>query len=55
MIPEDGRLRHLLYGRKPNVYRVIYEINKQDQVVTVLHIRHGRRDALAIFEENDDG
>jgi len=46
VIPEDGSLRHLLYGRKPNVYRVIYEIDEQNGVVTVLHIRHGRRDAF---------
>jgi len=46
-IPEDARFRHLLHGRKPNVYRVIYEIDERNSVVTVLHIRHGRRDAFA--------
>ena len=31
--PEDRDLRHLLYGGKPRIYRV----------VDVLHIRHGAR------------
>src|SRR5271156_5313130 len=46
VIPEDDSLRHLLYGRKPNVYRIIYAINQRDRVVTVLHIRHGARKAF---------
>jgi len=37
------RLRHLLYGKKPHVYRVIYEVDERRQVVWVLHIRHGAR------------
>lgn len=47
--PEDPRLRQLLHGRKPNVYRVIYEVDDLRRVVTVLHIRHGRRDAFTSF------
>jgi toxin ParE1/3/4 len=41
--PEDKRLRHLLYGRKPHVYRVIYRVNERRKQVDVLHIRHGAR------------
>ncbi len=37
------KLRHLLYGKKPHVYRVIYEIDERRQTVSVLHIRHGAR------------
>jgi toxin ParE1/3/4 len=37
------KLRHLLYGKKPHVYRVIYEIEEQRQTVWVLTIRHGAR------------
>jgi toxin ParE1/3/4 len=44
--PEDHGLRHLLYGRKPNVYRVIYAIDERNHIVTVLHIRHGARQAF---------
>jgi len=40
---ESKRLRHLLWGRKPHVYRVIFRIKKRLRVVEVLHIRHGRR------------
>jgi toxin ParE1/3/4 len=36
-------LRHLLYGKKPHVYRVIYEVEEQKQAVWVLTIRHGAR------------
>jgi len=46
VIPEDDTLRHLLYGRKPNVCRIIYAIDERDRVVTVLHIRHGARKAF---------
>lgn len=45
-IAEDATLRHLLYGRRRNVYRVIYAIDEPDKLVTVVHIRHGARDAL---------
>ena len=37
------KLWHLLYGKKPHVYRVIYEIDKRRQTVWVLTIRHGAR------------
>lgn len=50
-IPEDARFRHLLHGRKPNVYRVIYDIDERNEVVTVLHVRHARRD---VFASHDD-
>jgi plasmid stabilization system protein ParE len=41
--PEDSRLRHLLYGNQPHVYRVIYRIHEKQRRVDVLHIRHGKR------------
>jgi plasmid stabilization system protein ParE len=40
------RLRHLLYGSKPHVYRVIYEIDERRKEVWVLTIRHGARNRL---------
>ena len=43
LTPEDRQLRHLLYGSKPNVYRVIYRVLEKQQQVDVLHIRHGAR------------
>jgi toxin ParE1/3/4 len=51
LISEDARFRHLLHGRRPNVYRVIYAIDDERERVAVLHIRHGRRDA---FIADDD-
>ena len=41
MTPEKPLLRHLLYGRRPHVYRVIYRVIEQR--VEILHIRHGAR------------
>jgi toxin ParE1/3/4 len=37
------RLRHLLYGNKPQVYRVIYRVLEKQKQVQVLHVRHGAR------------
>lgn len=45
LAPEDTRfrfeVRHLLYGRRPHVYRIIFTI--ESARVVVLHIWHGRR------------
>lgn len=37
------KLRHLLYGSKPHVYRAIFEVDDRQQIVWVLTIRHGAR------------
>jgi plasmid stabilization system protein ParE len=37
-------VRHLFYGHPPHVYRILFTI--EDDVVFVLHIRHGRRQPL---------
>jgi plasmid stabilization system protein ParE len=37
-------LRHLLFGNKPHVYRVIYEVDESRKTVNVLTIRHGAMD-----------
>ncbi len=47
---EKGQLRHLLYGRKPHVYRVIYRVLEREKRVDVLHIRHGARQRFKTFE-----
>jgi len=44
--PEKANLRHLLYGRKPNVYRVIFRVQEKQKKVEILHIRHGARRSL---------
>lgn len=41
--PENQKLRHLLFGNKPHVSRVIYRVTEKQQRVEVLHIRHGAR------------
>ena len=41
--PERDKFRHLLYGNKPHVYRVIYRVLERQKQVEVLHIRHGAR------------
>ncbi len=45
VIPEDKKLRHLLFGQKPDTYRIIYALNKPRNAVNILHIRHGARGA----------
>ena len=39
--PESDRFRHLLYGSKPHIYRVIYRVLEKQKQVDVLHIRQG--------------
>jgi plasmid stabilization system protein ParE len=40
---ENRKLRHLLYGHDPHVYRIIYRVVEKAGRVEVLHIRHGAR------------
>ena len=40
---ENDKLRQLLYGHKPHIYRVIYRVLERQKHVEVLHIRHGAR------------
>jgi mRNA-degrading endonuclease RelE of RelBE toxin-antitoxin system len=44
--PEDQSLHHLLYGKKPHVYRIIYSIDEPLRRVNVAQIRHGAREPL---------
>jgi toxin ParE1/3/4 len=53
VVPEGEKFRHLLYGRKPRIYRIIYTIDEPSRVVSVLHIRHGARDAFASESKED--
>ncbi|HUS06695.1 MAG TPA: type II toxin-antitoxin system RelE/ParE family toxin [Bryobacteraceae bacterium] len=48
--PENDKLRHLLAGHKPHIYRVIYRMLEKQKQVDVLHIRHGARRR---FQESD--
>jgi toxin ParE1/3/4 len=43
---KKDELRHLLYGHKPHIYRVIYRVLEKQKLVEVLHIRHGARRKL---------
>jgi len=42
----SDKLRHLLYGHKPHIYRVIYRVLEKQKYVEVLHICHGARRKL---------
>ena len=42
------RLLHLLYGKKPHIYRVIFELDQRNSRLLVLTIRHGARNELAL-------
>ena len=43
LTPESKRFRHLLFGGKPDTYRIIYAVDKRNHAVNVLHVRHGAR------------
>jgi hypothetical protein len=51
LAPENAgfpfEVRHLLYGCKPHVYRVLFTI--EGDTISVLHIRHGRRQPIATY------
>ncbi|HEY1240105.1 MAG TPA: type II toxin-antitoxin system RelE/ParE family toxin [Bryobacteraceae bacterium] len=36
-------VRHLLYGRKPHIYRILFQVAKEEKTVYLLHIRHAAR------------
>jgi plasmid stabilization system protein ParE len=52
--PESPQFRHLLYGRKPHVYRVIYRVLYAEKRVDVLHIRHGARRGITASKAGHD-
>jgi len=41
-----NELRHLLFGNKPHIYRVIFRVVEKQKYVLVLHIRHSARRKL---------
>jgi toxin ParE1/3/4 len=44
--PEDPTARHLLCGRKPYVYRIIFQVDDKTSTVYVLNIRRPGRDRI---------
>ncbi|MGD0907906.1 MAG: type II toxin-antitoxin system prevent-host-death family antitoxin [Candidatus Acidiferrales bacterium] len=42
------KLRNLLYGNKPNVYRVVFRIDEGKKRIRVLTIRHAAMDKLLL-------
>ena len=47
---ERPLLRHLLYGKKPHIYRAIYLIDEDRGAVMIVAIRHGARAPLRTKE-----
>ena len=47
-ISESDDCRHLLYGNKPHIYRIIYRVMEAQKQVDVLHIRHGAMDEVNV-------
>ena len=45
--PENKKLRQLFFGKKPNIYRIIYKVDERNRIVRVVHLRHGARGLLA--------
>jgi plasmid stabilization system protein ParE len=42
----DPKLRYLLYGNKPHLYRILCRIHTATSTVRIVHIRHGARKPL---------
>ena len=40
-------IRCLLFGKRRNIYRILYEVDESSKTVWVLHIRHGARKDLS--------
>ncbi len=40
---EASGVREIIYGKKPHLYRVLYEIDENTRSVEILSIWHGRR------------
>ena len=47
---ENDQVRHLLYGHKPQVYRVLYRVLEKQKRVEVTHIRRGARRKFKPFD-----
>jgi len=43
IVRKRGRIRQFLYGHKPHVYLVLFRVLEKENLVQVLHIRHGAR------------
>jgi plasmid stabilization system protein ParE len=50
-IPEDKKLRQLLFGSKASTYRIVYAPDKRKNAVNIIHIRRGARAALPTEQE----
>jgi toxin ParE1/3/4 len=55
LIRGGKKLRRLLYGHKPHIYRVIYRVMENQKEVQLLHIRHGARRRLKTSDQHPDG
>jgi toxin ParE1/3/4 len=44
-VPKNKKLHQSLFGVRPDIYRIIYTVEKRSRVVSILHIRHGARAA----------
>lgn len=40
-------LRHLLYSKRPGIYRIVFRIVEETQAVHILAVRHGARKPLS--------
>jgi hypothetical protein len=47
VISKKGQLRHLVFSRRPDVYRVVYRGREKKKQVEEPHIRHGARGKIS--------
>ena len=40
--------RQMLYGNKPNTYRILYRVLEPEMLVIVVHVRHAAREGYGV-------
>jgi toxin ParE1/3/4 len=45
------QLRQLLYGKKPHIYRVLYEVDEARRTVWLITVRHGAMQPLTLSDD----
>jgi len=46
---ENKTVRQVIYGNKPHLYRILYDIDDADQRIDILSIWHGKRLPSTVF------
>jgi len=51
LIQRKKNLRRLLFGEEPNIYRIMYVVDRKNKLARILHVRHGARSKETSLED----